>query len=171
MVNCLFIDALENFKTICSALNAEFAYDDVLAETRKRTVEYFFRADSGLFSLDKGEFYHSLPNAFAVLLGLAEGDRAAHICEEIASGVTAECSLSMKIFIYDALLSDDPEKYRDFVLDEIRRNYTPMLEGDSGCAWETVGGYTDFKGAGSLCHGWSAVPIYFYHKLGIAEYK
>jgi hypothetical protein len=35
--------------------------------------------------------------------------------------------------------------------------------------WETLLGGADFGGAGSLCHGWSAVPIYFYHAylLGI----
>ena len=48
--------------------------------------------------------------------------------------------------------------------------YEKMVEGDSGCVWETIGGAEDFKGAGSLCHGWSAIPIYFYHKLGVATY-
>ena len=25
--------------------------------------------------------------------------------------------------------------------------------------------YTSFDNAGSLCHGWSALPIYYYHTL------
>lgn len=170
MINCLFIDALENLKTICRVINESFAYDGILKETKTKTAHRFFRPESGLFSLDGGEFYHSLPNAFAVLLGLVEGDRAAYICERLVSGELADCSLSMKTFIYDALLSVDREKYRDFVLGDIRRNYEKMVEGDSGCVWETIGGAEDFKGAGSLCHGWSAIPIYFYHKLGVATY-
>lgn len=30
--------------------------------------------------------------------------------------------------------------------------------------WETLNGSEDFKGAGSLCHGWSAIPVYLYLK-------
>ena len=63
------------------------------------------------------------------------------------------------------------ERYRDFVLSEIRRNYSVMLNAGSDTVWETLGGCDDFSGAGSLCHGWSSVPIYFYHKLGIAKVK
>ena len=34
---------------------------------------------------------------------------------------------------------------------------------------ETAAGADDFGKAGSLCHGWSAIPIYFYYRylLGI----
>ena len=30
--------------------------------------------------------------------------------------------------------------------------------------WETIDGGDAFSKAGSLCHGWSAVPVYFWHK-------
>lgn len=36
---------------------------------------------------------------------------------------------------------------------------------NSTTAWETIEGGEAFENAGSLCHGWSAVPIYYYHKL------
>jgi hypothetical protein len=55
------------------------------------------------------------------------------------------------------------------VLSEIRNEYQKMLDGESGAVWETAEGQSAFDGAGSLCHGWSAIPIYFYHKLGIAK--
>ena len=31
--------------------------------------------------------------------------------------------------------------------------------------WETIEGSEDFSDAGSLCHGWSALPIYYYETL------
>lgn len=42
---------------------------------------------------------------------------------------------------------------------------------DAGCdtVWETAKGAEDFDGAGSLCHGWNAIPVYIYHRLGIAK--
>ena len=68
-----------------------------------------------------------------------------------------------------ALLDTDTEKYKDFVLSEIRGNYKTMLDAGSDTVWETALGESDFDNAGSLCHGWSAVPIYVFHKLRIAK--
>ena len=34
-----------------------------------------------------------------------------------------------------------------------------------GTVWETEDGERAFSNAGSLCHGWSALPIYYYHIL------
>lgn len=36
-----------------------------------------------------------------------------------------------------------------------------MLFGETGTFWETELGAADFGGAGSLCHGWSAIPVYY----------
>ena len=44
-----------------------------------------------------------------------------------------------------------------------------MLYNGATSFWETIKGHADFGEAGSLCHGWSAIPIYFYqaYLLGI----
>ncbi len=36
------------------------------------------------------------------------------------------------------------------------------MAGSTTC-WETQYGAADFNNAGSLCHGWSALPVYYYH--------
>jgi len=56
----------------------------------------------------------------------------------------------------------DAEKYKDAVLSEIRSTYKVMLDEGSTTVWETAKGAEDFGGAGSLCHGWSAIPVYYY---------
>ena len=66
------------------------------------------------------------------------------------------------------LLQTD-EKYKDYILSEIRANYGHMLELGATSAWETKIGAEDFGKAGSLCHGWSAIPIYYYRKLGMVN--
>jgi hypothetical protein len=81
-----------------------------------------------------------------------------------------DCTLSMKVFKYDALLMGDVD-YSQLVLSEIRDTYKKMLDFGSDTVWETLDGESAFKNAGSLCHGWSAVPVYIYHKLGIAKYN
>ncbi len=65
--------------------------------------------------------------------------------------------------VYDALLATDMEKYKEWVLNEIRREYGKMIELGS-TVWETIDGASAFDNAGSLCHGWSAIPIYYYAK-------
>ena len=72
----------------------------------------------------------------------------------------------MKPFKYDALLYIDKEKYADRVLDEIRKNYKMMLDAGATATWETIDGAAAFDNAGSLCHGWTAIPVYYYHILG-----
>jgi hypothetical protein len=36
-----------------------------------------------------------------------------------------------------------------------------MLDGHSTTLWETAKGGDDFVYAGSLCHGWSSLPVYY----------
>ena len=74
-------------------------------------------------------------------------------------------------FKYDALLAVNAEKYGEYVLADIDKNYTYMLENGATSFWETILGAADFGGAGSLCHGWAAAPILYYHKLGVVKTK
>ena len=55
------------------------------------------------------------------------------------------------------------------VFDRIARDWGRMLCEGATTFWETQAGARDFDGAGSLCHGWSAVPIYCYfaYALGL----
>ena len=89
-----------------------------------------------------------------------------YLCEAIVSeDRMIPTTLSMKAFKYDALLKVDQEKYTSYVLCEIDRNYAHMLNCGATSFWETLKGAEDFGGAGSLCHGWSAIPIIYYRKL------
>ena len=74
-------------------------------------------------------------------------------------------SLSMVCFKYDAWLKMDKEKYTPIIFEDIDKTYTTMIEFGSTTVWETDLGESDFDNAGSLCHGWSALPIYYYHTL------
>ena len=116
------------------------------------------------FTVGGGEFT-VLVNALAVIAGLTTKEEATVICNEIANGNLLDCTLSMKIFKYESMLLSDSEKWSGWVLSEIRKEYSKMIESGSSCVWETSDGSKAFENAGSLCHGWSAVPIYFYNKL------
>ena len=73
-------------------------------------------------------------------------------------------TLSMRAFLYDALLTFG-DKYKGYILSDIKEKYKKMLNAGATSFWETEKGATVFDGAGSLCHGWSALPIYYLNKI------
>ena len=69
-------------------------------------------------------------------------------------------TLSMNTFFYDALLSIDKNN-KEWIIEDIKKKYSYMLNRKATTFWETEKGWKDFDGAGSLCHGWSAMPVYY----------
>ncbi len=137
----------------------------MLSESRTNTRKAFFDGSSGAYALTPdGKDFTSLGNALAILAGITENPEA--LCEKLAGGEFSDCSLSMKCFEYDALLLTDFEKWRGHVLNEIRCLYGKMLAAGATSVWETAEGARAFGNAGSLCHGWSAMPVYYY-RIGI----
>ena len=66
----------------------------------------------------------------------------------------------MRAFYYDSLLRVD-EKYKAYIIKDIKTRYKKMLDAGATTFWETELGWKDFDEAGSLCHGWSALPAYY----------
>ena len=165
-INCLFVLALENVKYIAEKLGETFAYEKEIRETREAAQEAFFVAVDGAFTAERGEKkYTVLGNALAVLAGVAADETAKTVCEKIAKGEMRNCSLSMKTFKYNALLKCDKAKYQSVMLEEIRKDYGKMLAAGATSVWETTDGASAFENVGSLCHGWSAIPIVYFETL------
>ena len=164
LINLIFLLAIKSYKNICNYcdMGNKLSIDEDLLVSR--TKERFFNYDKGLWEMNG--IASELVNSLAILSGTSIGEEAKEICKALSEDKLEKCSLSMKCFKYDALLKTDI-KYKDSVLEEIRKTYTPMIK--TGTVWETDKGESDFDGAGSLCHGWSAIPVYYYHKLGIAR--
>ena len=59
---------------------------------------------------------------------------------------------------------------RSYVLNDIAEKWGYMLYHNATSFWETLKGDADFDQAGSLCHGWSAIPVIIYYKyiLGVS---
>lgn len=164
-LNCLYALMLRKYGEICKILGKENGMESPQAICEK-IKERFYNADDGLFTLYSGKgIYTMLGNALAIVCGAATGELAASICERMLRGETTESSLSTKVFFYDALLMTDREKYADVVLERIRKEYSYMLQEGATATWETLEGASAFSGNGSLCHGWSAMPVYYFHIL------
>ncbi len=169
-LNVLAIMALNATKRICELGGIEYPYGNAAEELSESFVKAFYNEEKQAFTVTVGgDEYVELVNALAVAFGVVSGEKAEIICEKIAKEEFIPCSLSMKCFKYDALLKVNEEKYRDVILSEIRRDYGMMVDSGYSAAWETIDGAAAFDNAGSLCHGWSAIPVYYYQKLNVVK--
>jgi hypothetical protein len=116
--------------------------------------------------------YSVLGNAWAYLCGAGESVNSQEMIKIMRANGSVEphanvipATLSMNAYRYDALLKADREQYGKFILEEIDETYLYMLRNGATTFWETIKGEADFAHAGSLCHGWSAMPIYYYEIL------
>lgn len=114
----------------------------------------------------KRERFHlcQLANALAVCSGICPDECIDGVLYNLAYNPgLLRATLSFSIFLYDALMKK-PEKYARFVFEDAAKDYGYMLRHGATTFWETIRGGDDFGYAGSMCHGWSAVPIYLYFR-------
>jgi len=104
-----------------------------------------------------------LSQALALCSGVAK--QKAKLREKLVhDNNLVDLTLSTKQFEYEAL-SDNLKKYGDYILNDIRRIWGEMICQGADTFYETSKGAADFDNAGSLCHGWSAAPVYWYRVL------
>ncbi len=175
-LNAFLVLALEAMSEICVTLGHDGSYYDRIAESiRQGLREEFFNQDAGLFESYADRLHGSysvLTNSLCLLCGAAEGLDKTNILKILSANGKTDLpytvipnTLSMNSFRFDALLREDRELYAPIILKELDRDYSYMLEKGATTFWETIVGASDFHGAGSLCHGWSALPLYYYSIL------
>lgn len=171
-LNALAVLALDSLEKMCGLIGKPFPFEGIAEGIRVRCRETFYNAEKKLFSMyapDSNEIYNVLTNSLAILADIADADIAKDVCANMLSGDLIDCTLSLKMVKFNAMLKADEEKYRDAIISEIRKEYSFMLDNGATAAWETIDGAAAFHNAGSLCHGWSAVPIHFYHRFGMVK--
>lgn len=70
-------------------------------------------------------------------------------------------TVSQALYKCEALLAAGGEAAAT-VVRTVDAEWKRMLDAGTTSFWEMREGWQAFDGAGSLCHGWSAVPIYIY---------
>ncbi len=188
LLNCLYILALKSYQFLSEKIGKRVDLTGEIAEMIKATKAAFWQENFGAFSLAKAgmvemtdyvndkrvtvegsKIFSQLGNALAVRALELSKEEKTSVAEKMLSGEMTECALSMRGFIYDALLEADEEKYKDYVLSDLRKDFKYMLDKDATSFWETLDGASAFLDAGSLCHGWSAIPVYYFVKFGVAK--
>lgn len=167
-LNCLLSLALQAMDHLALALDRDSGYLALAEKINAAIRTQFFDEKRRIFVNSTEDDHGSeLVNALAILCGASHGEEAkelAALLEQTDNGLTP-ATLSMRCFPYDALLKTDRARYAPWVIGDIDRRYEKMLAAGATSFWETEKGEQDFSRAGSLCHGWSAMPVYYYHLL------
>jgi len=173
-MNAFLSLALGAMANICNAIGEDSSeYIRMRQELNDNIYKYFYCEKDKLFFSFQGrdrEQYSVLTQALCLLCGAAEqADKSVmlRVLSENGSGdygvTMVPNTLSMNCYRFDALLLEDKEKYAPLILKELDETYLYMLRQGATSFWETV----NFANgdAESLCHGWSALPIYYYETL------
>lgn len=164
---CAFVaDALDCFSALCQAEHPELVehYQNLAKKLKMSTHAHFFDAAHNAYRtrLTDAKPRHELTQALMLYTGSVPAEHEAAVEEVLASDTLIPVSLSMSIFYYDAFLMRGHRK--EEILNRIEERWGRMLDSGADTFWETDRGAGDFGEAGSLCHGWSAVPVYIFEK-------
>lgn len=154
ILNCMFVYA-------CGYYEKLFGKKIPESEKVKRAIEKTLKTEDGFKLSTLVEENSALGLALAILIGSGD-ERTAE--KMINDENVIKVTLSMKTFVYDALLTFG-ERYKDYIVKDIEKTYKKMLDKGATTFWETEKGSDDFDKAGSLCHGWSAIPVYYLSNL------
>ncbi len=148
------------------------AGDDTLAKRYEKQADdlcktaerLFWNEEKGLYATylanGKQEHFAEYTQSIAVYTAVCPRRKALRLCKILSQeNDLIPVSISSYLFKYSALLNTS-EQYRQFVAEDIKRVWGKMLFQGATSFWETQKGESDFGDAGSLCHGWSALPIY-----------
>jgi len=176
-LNAMYLLALEAMEKIYTFLGNDVAAQ-AQAAARARTaqaMQAFWNEEHGAFAafIENGvqSHYDQLTQSLVLLAGVCNSEQEHQVIPKVMnqSGEVLPMTLSCKIFQYQALMKN-PTVHGRWVMGDIARVWGKMLYAGATSFWETAVGADDFDHAGSLCHGWSAIPVYFYYRylLGIA---
>ncbi len=163
--------ALQALSRICQALTlsdkAKY-YSDTAQQLNRAIDQIFFDPTTDCYATILAEnslgHFAELTQALVLLCGAVPESKQDAVLSALAGQSTISLypiTLSHSIFKYEALMTK-PQQYARFVFNKIADEFGCMLYQNATTFWETLIGAHDFDRAGSLCHGWSAIPVYFY---------
>ncbi len=167
--------------------DASAAWFAARAGIRRHFHSVFYDGESGLYRSYTGRWgkksSHEYTYSLALLAGLVPAALRRKAMAVLADpdSPLVKSTLSCCFYKYRALLLQEKKDrggrtvypYAEYVFSDIAEKWGHMLFSGAETFWETAGGAEEWENGGdggaSLCHGWSAVPVWFFfaYLLGI----
>lgn len=176
-LNAFFIMGLEAASTLADTLvrpDQAAEWHGAAQSLRQEFHRQFWKAESGYYATFIGhketeDCASELTQALAIVADCCPETEAGDLRRRMLKnhGELIPTTLSQSLYKFEAILQEPvlgPE-----IMNRIAEHWGGMLFKNATTFWETLKGGWDFDGAGSLCHGWSAIPAYIYgaYLLGI----
>lgn len=169
LLNAFVSDAFQCYAKINEPIDLEESkkYYEVSKQLNKAMHDAFWRPEHLGYAtyLQEKEPSHELTQSMMMFCNAVPGQWKKEVINTIKSKKLIPCSLSMTIYTYEVLLQYSKDNYA-YVEADMESIWSKMLCTNTDTFWETDEGADAFSYAGSLCHGWSAVPIYIWGKYG-----
>ncbi|MGL6174751.1 MAG: hypothetical protein ACRC1P_09140, partial [Cellulosilyticaceae bacterium] len=174
-LNAFYLLALKDYSKLCTFIEGENKgkkYKEKVHYLGNEINEVFWDKERLAYRTyekkTNNEHFCELAQALMLLSEEVPQNRIQETIKRLREKEILSITLSHSIFKYEALLKFDSERAQE-TLDEVADIWGKMLFEKSTSFWETEKGAGDFGRAGSLCHGWSAIPLYLYYAyvLGI----
>ena len=176
-LNAYFVMALKAYVTISRAVGCddEAQRATTLQQTIVKAAErLFWNADKACYASYYGNGQHrhyaELTQALFLCADMVPSEKQQALRRQLCEGNEHWVPMTVgSLFHKYAALMQDGNTYADAVFDEIATRWGNMLTAGATSFWETFSGASEytFGGAGSLCHGWAALPIYVYYTYGV----
>lgn len=132
---------------------------------KSKVNEVFYSKEQGIYLTFPEDTTHICKLSQALALCSDVAKRKSKLRKKLVQGEgMVELTLCTKEFEYEALLPQI-KTYGDYILNNIREIWGKMITEGADTFYETRDGAADFENAGSLCHGWSAAPVFWYRML------
>ncbi len=138
-----------------------------IADAVGRTAEpYYYDPETGAYAdhitLEgrRGLFHGHIQSLF-LAQGLVSPEKRQKIMELLKNETLPFPALGALLYLVKGVFRYGTPEDRRWLTEKLEAHYGRMLNGNSGTWWEVIGGTVYGGGAGSLCHGWSAVPAWF----------
>lgn len=176
-LNFFFVLALRAVSEVAQACGESGLADDCrnqAAATTRAAHTKFWQEPTQAYETFVGEqavkHFGELTQALALLCEAPDDSRAHKLRSRLSQPDNGwiPTTLSQSLYKFEALLTE-PALFAAGIFQGVSTNWGYMLEQGATSFWETIKGADDFGFAGSLCHGWSALPAYLYqaYLLGI----
>ena len=159
LLNCFYVYA-------CESCNALYGMGIDTQPLKQAIVANFYNPRKNMFRVNIGEeTYSCFGNSMAVLIGLGN-DGLLEILQRCDEQI--EITLPTTSFYYDALLTAG-DKYKHFIIQDIKKKYQPMLKLGATTFWE-IANLEQLGETGSMCHAWSALPAYYFWTIDVDRF-
>lgn len=103
-------------------------------------------------------------NSLAIYTEVVPQEKQADLIKKLMNDEFINATLS-SLFYTVEVMANHSEESKIQLEKRLLNIFSPMLEdGKITTLWETADGAAAFDYSGSMCHGWSAILIYFYYK-------